>query len=38
MVAWERLYSSTWQALGRTSVDNSLNQMWTTAIFEIQPS
>jgi len=37
MVAWERLYSSTWQALGRTSVDNSLNQMWTTAIFEIQP-
>ena len=37
MVAWERLYYSDWQALGRTSVNNSLNQMWTTAIFEIQP-
>ena len=38
MVAWERLYSSEWQALGRTSVNNSLNQMWTTAIFEIEPN
>ena len=33
MIAWERLYSSQWQALGRTSVNNILNQMWTTAIF-----
>jgi len=38
MVAWERLYSSEWQALGRTGVNNSLNQMWTTVIFEIQPN
>lgn len=38
MIAWERLYSSDWQALGRISVDNSLNQMWTTAILEVQPN
>ena len=38
MIAWERLYSSDWQVLGRTSVDNSLNQMWTTVIFEIEPN
>ena len=38
MVAWERLYTSEWQALGRTDVNNSLSQMWTTAIFEIQPN
>lgn len=38
MLAWERLYSSDWQALGRTSVNNSLNQMWATVIFEIQPN
>ena len=38
MVAWERLYSSQWQAIGRTSVNNSLNQMWTTVIFEIEPN
>ncbi len=38
VVAWERLYSSEWQALGRTSVNNNLNQMWATAFFEIQPT
>ena len=37
-VAWKRLYLSEWQALGRTSVNNSLNQMWTTVIFEIEPN
>lgn len=37
MIAWERLYSSQWQALGRQSVNNNLGQMWTTAILEIEP-
>ena len=38
VIAWERLYSSEWQTLGRTSVNNNLNQMWTTAFFEIEPT
>jgi len=38
VIAWERLYSSDWQALGRTSVDNNLNQMWAEAFFEIEPT
>ena len=38
MVTWERKYSSEWQAAGRTSVNNSLNQMWSTSIFEIEPN
>ena len=38
VVAWERLYLSTWENLGRTSVNNSLNQMWATVIFEIEPN
>ena len=38
MIAWERFYSSDWADMGRTSVNNSLNQMWGTAIFEIQPN
>ena len=37
ILAWERSYSSEWSDLGRTSVNNSLNQMWFTAIFEIEP-
>ena len=37
MVAWERKYSMDWQNVGRTSVENSLNQMWSTVIFEIEP-
>ena len=37
IIAWERTYSSEWSALGRTSVNNSLNQMWFTTIFEIEP-
>ena len=37
MIAWERKYSSEWSSMGRTSVNNSLNQMWSTAIFEIEP-
>jgi len=38
MIAWERFYSSTWSEMGRTDVDNSLNQMWGTAILEVQPN
>ncbi len=38
MVAWERFYSSTWEAMGREDVENNLNQMWGTAILEIQPN
>ena len=38
VIAWERLYSNEWQALGRQNVNNNLNQMWMTAFFEIQPT
>ena len=38
IVSWERAYSSEWNDLGRSSVNNSLNQMWFTAIFEIEPN
>ena len=38
VITWERLYASEWQALGRTSVNNNLNQMWATAFFEIEPT
>tara|TARA_Y100001970_G_C14226567_1_gene856048 strand:+ start:1485 stop:2978 length:1494 start_codon:yes stop_codon:yes gene_type:complete len=38
MIVWERLYYSEWQALGRQGVNNNLNQMWTTAILEINPN
>ena len=38
VIAWERLYHSEWEALGRTSVDNNLDQMWGTAFYEIQPT
>ena len=38
MIAWERAYQSEWSDLGRVSVNNSLNQMWFTAIFEIEPN
>lgn len=38
VIAWERLYSSEWEELGRTSVNNNLNQMWMSAFFEIEPT
>ena len=38
IIAWERTYSSEWSSLGRTSVNNSLNQMWFITIFEIEPT
>ena len=34
IIAWERTYYSEWTALGRTSVNNSLSQMWFITIFE----
>jgi len=38
MIAWERKYASDWESMGRNSVNNSLNQMWSTAILEIEPN
>jgi len=38
IIAWERTYYSEWTSLGRTSVNNSLNQMWFASIFEIYPN
>ena len=38
VIAWERLYSSEWQALGVDGVNNNFNQMWTTAILEVEPN
>ncbi len=38
VIAWERLYSSEWSDLGVQAVNNSLNQMWTTAVLELQPN
>ncbi len=38
MIAWERFDASTWSNMGRTDVDNALNEMWGTAILEIQPN
>jgi len=38
VVAWDRKYYSDWDAAGRESVNNSLNQMWSEAIFEIEPN
>ena len=38
VIAWERLYSSEWQSLGVSSVNNNLNQMWSSAILELEPN
>ena len=38
IIAWERLYSNEWQSLGVSSVNNSLNQMWSSAILEVEPN
>ncbi len=38
MIAWERFYQQDWQSMGRINVDNPLNEMWATAILEIQPN
>ena len=36
MIAWEKKTSTEAYAAGRTTINNPLNQMWSTAIFEIQ--
>ena len=36
MIAWEKKTSTEAYAAGRQTINNSLNQMWATAIFEIQ--
>ncbi len=36
MIAWEKKTSTEAYSAGRTSITNPLNQMWSTAIFEIQ--
>jgi len=38
MIAWERKSEQEWNLMGRLSVDNVLNEMWSTAILEIQPN
>ena len=37
MIAWEKKTASEAFAMGREEIDNPLNQMWSEAIFEIQP-
>ena len=37
MIAWERFEQDEWQQMGRASVDNPLNEMWATAILEVEP-
>jgi len=38
MIAWEKKTAAEAYAAGRTSITNPLNQMWSTAIFEMQPN
>ena len=38
MIAWERFEQNEWQQMGRISVDNAFNEMWATAILEIDPN
>ena len=37
MIAWERMSASEAYAMGRQSIDNPLNEMWSEAILEIEP-
>ena len=37
MISWEKKTASEGYAMGREEIDNPLNQMWSEAIFEIQP-
>ena len=38
MITWEKKTSTEAYAAGRQNIDNPLNQMWSEAIFEIQPN
>lgn len=37
IIAWDRKYASEAYEMGRQTINNSLNQMWSESIFEIQP-
>ena len=37
MIAWERKYATEAYNMGRQTLNNSLNQMWSEAIFEVEP-
>jgi len=37
LIAWEKKTASEGYAMGREEIDNPLNQIWSSAIFEIQP-
>ena len=37
MIAWEKKSASEGYAMGRQVIDNPLGQMWSEAIFELQP-
>ena len=37
LISWEKKTASEGYAMGREEIDNPLNQMWSSAIFEIQP-
>ena len=37
VIVWERKTASEAYAVGRQSIDNSLNEMWAEAILEIEP-
>jgi len=38
LIAWEKKTAEEAYALGRTVINNPLNQMWSSAIFEIKPN
>tara|TARA_B100000315_G_scaffold116522_1_gene106855 strand:+ start:9564 stop:11258 length:1695 start_codon:yes stop_codon:yes gene_type:complete len=37
IIAWERKTASEGYAMGRQTINNSLNEMWSEAIFELNP-
>ena len=37
MIVWEKKTASEAYDAGRQSIDNSLNEMWATAILELEP-
>jgi len=38
LIAWEKKSAAEGYAMGREVINNPLNQMWSSAIFEIQPN
>jgi len=37
ILVWERMSADSAYALGRSTINNSLNQMWSTAVLELEP-